>query len=255
MMPGIVAEGDSTGGVTGGMKDGAHPTALPEVFSMYLSNISPSCTELYLKRIFEAVGSFHEWKGVTDPLTGKCGSFGLVSFSNSIACQRAVQLLNGLVIGEKALVVKLDPSTERRIADLSDKSGLNSTDVLDPGRAGGSPAVDSYKEAQERLATILGEQPRLSSTPMGLSRTHRGSRLDHEVEKWKVQYSQKERQAWIKSCVKEYFGTIDDDLVAYLSALTPADFERNSKAYQDLKLLFVQDLDTFLGRLNGRKQP
>ena len=254
MIPGFPEEGGGSDGDEGmTLEEAGRAVAVTEVFSMYLSNIPQSCTEIYLKRIFEAIGSFYEWKGVTDPLTGKCGSFGLVSFSNGAACQRAVKTLGSLVLGGKKLSVKLDPLTEGRLKALFESGvqleaavGNNETEATGPSED------DLFKE---RLAAVLAEQPSALARSQQTSHAWKGKeggQLNSEVEKWKVQYSQAERLKWIQLCVEEYFGNVDDDLVAYLSKMTPVDFEPKSSHYQELQLLFVQDLNSFLGRLNKK---
>ena len=161
--------------------------------------------------------------------------------------------LGSLELGGKTLSVKLDPLTEGRLKALFESGALSEAAMGNNETGTTGPSEDDL--AKERLAAVLAEQP------SALARSHQashawkgkgGGQLDSEVEKWKVQLSQAERLKWIQFCVEEYFGTVDDDLVAYLSKMTPVDFEPKSSQYQELQLIFVQDLNSFLGRLNKK---
>jgi len=102
-------------------------------YSCYVSNISPDCEEKFLKEIFNSIGDFQEWKGVTDPVTGKCRGFGFVTFSSPAHFRLAIKILDGLEIDGKKMKIKVDGATKFRL-ESAEEMAASKTEEQDPAK-------------------------------------------------------------------------------------------------------------------------
>ena len=113
----------------------APPPPLLEVvigYSCYISNISRKCEDVFIKELFGAIDGFLEWKGVTDPITGKCRGFGFVKFKTPIQFRRAIKILDGFEIDGKKMKVKVDGATKFRLEHAeSQNSNMEDATTMD----------------------------------------------------------------------------------------------------------------------------
>ena len=113
----------------------APPPPLLEVvigYSCYISNISRKCEDVFIKELFGAIDGFLEWKGVTDPITGKCRGFGFVKFKTPIQFRRAIKILDGFEIDGKKMKVKVDGATKFRLEQAeSQNSNMEDATTMD----------------------------------------------------------------------------------------------------------------------------
>ena len=263
--------------------------SLEQPFSVYVSNIPTTCSEKKMVLLFETMGGYHGFKGVTDPITGNCGSFGVVTYVESAACRRAYNCLNGLELDGKALKLKMDSATQERLASsevqrkafllqLPDEPGdCSGTGEEAASRSPRQVELERRKHEDEAARTALDEflrannfSPQASRSSIGgagngdsgvidekreralkRKRGAQDGRLASELERFKRKQTREERRKWVEHCVEEYFGKVDDQFVSYLFKLSPSDLVPGSHHYKDLKLVFLKDVDAFLSRLSS----
>lgn len=258
-------------------------------FTMYVSDIPATFSEKKIISLFETMGGFDSFKGVVDPITGNCGSFGVVSYLKSSACARAYKFLNGLELDGKVLKLKMDAFTQERLAadrneplNHSTKSSVDESSTCIEGASKNAREENSEQRTQEdevaRVALneflhannfkqplhegALKEGPKFDSVsseykdkPKKRKRPTEDGRLANELKIFRRKQNFEERRKWTERCVQEYFGKVDEEFVSYLVKLNACDLQQESQHYKDLKLVFLKDIGTFLSRLSSGPTP
>eukprot|EP00942_MAST-04A_sp_MAST-4A-sp1_P012734 g12734.t1 len=204
----------------------ALPPPLLEVvigYSCYISNISRKCEDVFIKELFGAIDGFLEWKGVTDPITGKCRGFGFVKFKTPIQFRRAIKILDGFEIDGKKMKVKVDGATKFRLEQAeSQNSNMEDATTMDSDK---NENID--KKSNDGL-------------------------LENEVKKRKQQRTMEEKRKMVKALVHDFYGKIDSAVVTFLmdKVLKSSSYGmKDPSIKEDLELLFATDLPWVLERL------
>ncbi len=74
---------------------------------LYVGNLSPSLTSDELQALFSPYGTVSFAQVVADRDSGRSEGFGFVEMSNAQEAEAAAAALNGLNVGDQALVVEL----------------------------------------------------------------------------------------------------------------------------------------------------
>merc|ERR1719150_132893 len=111
-------------GPMGGMPPGgpraiAHYTGRPRrevppgpAVTVFVGNITERAPDAMVRHLLTTCGPVISWKRVQGA-TGKLQAFGFCEYNNPDAGLRAIRLLNGFTIADKALVVKVDAKTRK----------------------------------------------------------------------------------------------------------------------------------------------
>lgn len=82
---------------------------------LYVGNLSYSTTEEELKELFSSCGTVESARVITDRYTGRSKGFGFVEMPESDEARKAIETLNGKVVGERSIVVnEARPQAPRR---------------------------------------------------------------------------------------------------------------------------------------------
>jgi len=74
---------------------------------LFVGNLDFSTTEQQLREMFEAIGPLQSVALVLDRMTGQSRGFGFVEFESDADAQRAIESLNGTVVGGRSLNVNV----------------------------------------------------------------------------------------------------------------------------------------------------
>lgn len=72
---------------------------------LFVGNLSYQATEEDLRELFQQAGTVQSVRIITDQFTGRPRGFGFVEMATQEEANRAVQMLNGQVFRDRALVV------------------------------------------------------------------------------------------------------------------------------------------------------
>ncbi len=81
---------------------------------LYVGNLPYSVSEKDLYSIFSQVGLVEVARLMTDELTGKSRGFAFVEMDSPEDAIRAVQELNGAIVNNRAIIVNVAKSSERK---------------------------------------------------------------------------------------------------------------------------------------------
>ncbi|THD19506.1 RNA-binding protein 25 [Fasciola hepatica] len=92
----------------------------PPVTTVFVGNISERASDQLMKALLMRCGNMLTWKRVQGA-SGKLQAFGFCEYEDPESTMRCVRLLNGFALGEKKLLVKVDPKTEDLLAEYRKK--------------------------------------------------------------------------------------------------------------------------------------
>ncbi|CAH8525721.1 unnamed protein product [Dicrocoelium dendriticum] len=92
----------------------------PPVTTVFVGNISDRAPDQLIKTLLMRCGNILSWKRVQGA-SGKLQAFGFCEFEDPESTMRCVRLLNGFAVGEKKLLVKVDPKTEDLLTEYRKK--------------------------------------------------------------------------------------------------------------------------------------
>eukprot|EP01121_Diplochlamys_sp_Union-15-3_P015883 TRINITY_DN531_c0_g1_i2.p1 TRINITY_DN531_c0_g1~~TRINITY_DN531_c0_g1_i2.p1 ORF type:complete len:200 (-),score=31.69 TRINITY_DN531_c0_g1_i2:548-1147(-) len=72
--------------------------------TVYVGKICPAISDEFMKKLLEQNGGVAEWRRVIDP-SGQPKGFGFCDFVNADGALRSLRLLNGLLLGDRELMV------------------------------------------------------------------------------------------------------------------------------------------------------
>jgi cold-inducible RNA-binding protein len=99
---------------------------------LYIGNLSYDTSEQELRTEFGKVGTVVDAKVISDRETGRSRGFGFIQFSSDSEAAEAIQALNGMSFGGRALVVKEAEERQRPAGGGGGGGGYRSS-----GGAGG----------------------------------------------------------------------------------------------------------------------
>ncbi|TGZ60312.1 hypothetical protein CRM22_008612 [Opisthorchis felineus] len=92
----------------------------PPVTTVFVGNISDRAPDQLIKTLLMRCGNILSWKRVQGA-SGKLQAFGFCEYEDPESTMRCVRLLNGLAVGDKKLLVKVDPKTEDLLNEYKKK--------------------------------------------------------------------------------------------------------------------------------------
>ena len=78
--------------------------------NLYIYHLPANADDSLLYRIFSPYGAIESVKVIADPQTGLCKGYGFVKMVNYVDAWNAVQMLNGVLIGDSQLQVSFKKS-------------------------------------------------------------------------------------------------------------------------------------------------
>ncbi|KAF5396553.1 Rna binding motif protein 25 [Paragonimus heterotremus] len=146
----------------------------PPVTTVFVGNISERAPDQLIKTLLMRCGNILSWKRVQGA-SGKLQAFGFCEYEDPESTMRCVRILNGFNVGDKKLLVKVDPKTEdllneyrKKKEETGEKGTLGATaEEIDSSTLRDDESVKSALEAilKENSAVLDGsESPRKLDT-------------------------------------------------------------------------------------------
>ncbi|CAL8106464.1 unnamed protein product [Calicophoron daubneyi] len=134
----------------------------PPVTTVFVGNISDRAPDQLIKTLLMRCGNILSWKRVQGA-SGKLQAFGFCEYEDPESTMRCVRLLNGFTVGEKNLLVKVDPKTE----DLLNEYRKKKEQIGEEGTLGATAdEIDSStlrddEDVRSALQSIVKENAQL----------------------------------------------------------------------------------------------
>jgi len=90
--------------------------------TVFVGSITGRASDALIRQVLMKCGAVHTWKRVQGP-DGKLQAFGFCAYKDPESALRAIEVLNGYLLGEKKLKIKVDSKTQKEIDEWKESKG------------------------------------------------------------------------------------------------------------------------------------
>merc|ERR1719427_2194270 len=90
--------------------------------TVVVGSITDRASDALIRQVLMKCGAVHTWKRVQGP-DGKLQAFGFCAYKDPESALRAIEVLNGYLLGEKKLKIKVDSKTQKEIDEWRESKG------------------------------------------------------------------------------------------------------------------------------------
>ncbi|KII62157.1 RNA-binding protein 25 [Thelohanellus kitauei] len=126
--------------------------------TVFVGNISESCNDNLIRHLLQVVGRVINWRRVQGA-NAKLESFGFVEYADQEDALRALRLVNGLQVGDKQLITKVDDKTRINLDRYEQEQREYVKSLLKAGDLNESQTISQSRQVED--AKIVEELKQL----------------------------------------------------------------------------------------------
>ena len=158
----------------------ANAAALDEnvkTVTVFVGSITDRASDSLIRQILMKCGAVHTWKRVQGP-DGKLQAFGFCEYKDPESALRAIEVLNGYLLGEKKLKIKVDSKTQKEIDEWKQKKGegykisaiKDAKNMLASLMLEYTEELSKPKDSEEKAVVKVAEPPKKAESPVKVTK-------------------------------------------------------------------------------------
>jgi len=166
--------------------------------TVFVGSITDRASDSLIRQMLMKCGAVHTWKRVQGP-DGKLQAFGFCEYKDPESALRAIEVLNGYLLGEKKLKIKVDSKTQKEIDEWKNSKGDNykvagiedSKNMLASLMLEYVEELSKPKESSEEVK-IVKEPPKKAPEPEKVKAEKKDDNIDQNLEELNIDEDKKE---------------------------------------------------------------
>ena len=167
--------------------------------TVFVGSITDRASDSLIRQMLMKCGAVHTWKRVQGP-DGKLQAFGFCEYKDPESALRAIEVLNGYLLGDKKIKIKVDSKTQKEIDEWKKSKGDNykvagiedSKNMLASLMLEYTEELSKPKESSLEEVKIVKEPPKKEPEPEKVKAEKKNDNIDQNLEELNIDEDKKE---------------------------------------------------------------